>query len=193
MRIYIIALLMLTVSFMQGQDLTLTLTEVQGEQNEMVEVEITADGFEDVISLQFSINWNQAVAAYDAYEMISLGDAAIGEVDASEGKLRFSWFDADGMGVTLADGAILMRLQLMAVGQIGSITNVAITGDPLEIQAYYNNNGAYEPIILSTNTGTVTIIEPIPVNVGAQTGDNACFGDQAGFIDLSLDVDEDYY
>lgn len=171
---------------LSAQTLTLEIPEVQGQQGQIVEVPITTVGFDSIVSLQFTFNWDASIITYEDYVMDNLMDAAIGEVEADEGNLRFSWFDADGSSETLPDGTTLMTLQFLVIGEIGEESVVEITGDPLEIQAFYLNNGNYEPTTLIGNTGAVQVIEPVSVSVSAQTGNIACFGDGNGFIDLQL-------
>jgi len=183
-------LIILTICLFQtmafAQTLTLDIPSIDGEQGQIVEVPITVVGFDSVISLQFSFNWNTDIAEYSDYTMDNLDDAAIGENESNDGILRFSWFDADGDGISLPDGATLMTLRFLAVGEIGEQTPVEITDTPLAIQAFYTNNGNYEPTTLIGNTGAVTIIEPVSVSVSAQTGNIPCFGGTEGFIDLNL-------
>ena len=188
----ILTILSLAIN-LPAQTLTLEIPEVEGAQGQIVAVPITVVGFDSVISLQFSFNWQADIIAYSDYEMDNLMDAAIGETESSDGKLRFSWFDANGNGITLPDGSTIMTLQFLVTGEIGSQSPVAITGDPLSIQAYYINNGNYEPTTLIGNTGAVQVIEPVSISVSAQTGNIACFGDQTGFIDLQLTTNGNDY
>lgn len=176
-----------------AQSLIFDVSEESGAPGSTVELAITVEDFDSIISLQFSINWEVTIAQFMGTMMPVIDDAAIGEVEAEEGKLRYSWFDIAGDGVTLMDGDTLLTIQFLVVGEPGEETEVAITGNPLAIQVYKNIDGNYEPTTLIGNTGAVLVTEAVAVNADVQTEHVQCFGGENGAIDLFLTANTNDY
>lgn len=179
----------LTVTFgPNAQTIILSLPDQSAPAGETVDVPISADDFTEIVSMQFSIQWDTAVIRYQSFMPADLNNVAIGDLQAANGNLRFSWFDLDGIGKTLPDGSVIIRLKFLVTGDIGETSPVAITDTPLPVQIFRAGAtpGLYDPVALQQDTGSVAVSGQI--NVSVETGNVRCFGGADGFIDLTIET-----
>jgi gliding motility-associated-like protein len=172
---------------LQSQSILLSFpdTMVLNGQNISLGLKVE-EGFDEIVSMQFTINWNPDVISYQSFTEADLENVALGEIQADMGQLRFSWFDINGVGKTLPDESILVYLNFVVTGSTGDFTDLFINGQPLAIQIFSASEipGIYEPVFLEQEIGTVTVVSGITVS--SATGNVSCNGDSTGFIDLTL-------
>lgn len=107
---------------------------------EIVCFNVTINDFEDLIALQFSMNWDSNVFVFDHLEAFGIpgldesGFGTPGFLGVKEGQLAVSWIDLSLDGVTLPDGATIFRLCLEAVGNAGTSSPITFSAIPLEIE-----------------------------------------------------------
>lgn len=97
---------------------------------------ITLEDQTNLSSLAFSLNWDPTVACYDSLDFdfdLNLGLSNFNLNEVNDGKLGFSWFSAFGSG--LNPGDTLFAIQLIACGDPGASTPVAMSNDPVEVGA----------------------------------------------------------
>lgn len=169
-----------------AQTINLSLPDQSAPAGETVDVPISADDFTEIVSMQFSIQWDTSVIRYQSFLSADLDNVAIGDLQSANGNLRFSWFDLDGVGKTLPDGSTIVLLKFLVTGDIGETTPVTITDTPLPVQIYRAgaSPGLYDPVNLQQDTGSVTVSGQI--SVGIETGDVSCFGAANGFVNLTI-------
>ncbi|GEM_PF-1177827 len=140
------------------QPLVLQLPDTLVATNDTLRLDITTRQFTNLVSLQFSMKWDTAVLRYARFEQKDLPFAALGTNGAASGVLRFSWFDIEGKGQTLADGKSIVRLIFFVKGNPGTFTEVNFTDTPLEIQVFRaTTGGSFEETSLNAENGLVTI------------------------------------
>ena len=189
MRKIIFILLWVGFSYLNlahSQTINLHLPDKEVQQGDVVRIEITANGFDEIASMQFSINWNPAVIEYLSYELTDLANVAIGDTDASEGSLRFSWFDAAGIGLSIPNESSIIAFNFMAVGNVGDFTEINITDNPLSIQIFKAGStpGLFDPVNLEQEDGSVSIIAAGVVTY--QVEPITCFDAMDGEINLNV-------
>ena len=177
---------------LSAQNLQLQLPDTIALPGDTLLLGIKAANFDEIVSVQFSITWDPSVISYMNTEVDDLTNAAVGETDAEDGLLRFSWFDIQGLGLILPDGSNLVNFSFEVVGEMDDYTDFVISGVPLAVQIFRATNtpGVFEPVALEQDSGSVTItdeiIEEISINVAIDKEDNPCFGDEEGFINLDI-------
>lgn len=151
-----------------------------------IALDITANDFDSIVSMQFSINWDTDVLEYESFERIDLDNVAVGDLQAPNGELRLSWFDLEGVGKTLVDGSIIARFFFNVPGPPGSSTQLPITDIPLAIQIYTAGSapGLYDPVALVQDTGRVTVVSP--ADVAVDVTDVSCGGLSDGAIAVTV-------
>lgn len=153
-----------------------------------VMLDLTAVGFDSIVSMQFSVQWDEAILDYLSFERIDLDYVAIGDLQADVGELRLSWFDLAGVGLSLPDGSVVVRLSFKVIGPPGSSTYLPITDEPLAIQIFKATNqpGLYDPIAMEQDTGRVRVISPADVSVVANNP--ACAGQNDGSFAATINA-----
>ncbi|MEL7425914.1 MAG: gliding motility-associated C-terminal domain-containing protein, partial [Bacteroidota bacterium] len=188
---FVFSLLYWPPGALDAQSLTLNLPEVTVADGETVSLPLTVSGFDSIVSIQLSINWNTEIATYVDFELGELPLLAIGDFQAEQGELRLSWFDNTGNGRTLADGAVIANLQFTAIGNPGDFTDLLFTGTPLEVQIFRATPvvGIFEPVELDPGDGRIAI--QAPLGFGINSADVSCFGAADGSAQVTLEVNPD--
>lgn len=111
-------------------------------------VDISVMDFTDLLSLQFSINWDASVIAFSSLsttdELIHFSSGNLGVDLVGEGKVTVAWFDLDLAGGTLPDSTNFITLCFDAIGDDGSMTSIDFTGDPTIIEVINTNTEALQ-------------------------------------------------
>ena len=177
---------------LRSQNIVLSLPDTTANNGDLISLGIQVDGFDEIVSMQFTINWDPTVIEYLDFDDASLNNVAIGDTDSAIGTLRFSWFDINGQGITLDDGSYIIFLNFRVIGSTGDMTNVFINGLPLQIQIFQATDvpGVFDPVFMTQEVGTVTVISSIDVDT-EQLLNISCKGAATGIIDLTLDEDPD--
>ncbi|MCG8328345.1 MAG: cohesin domain-containing protein [Chitinophagales bacterium] len=115
-------------------------------------VDVTVADFEDIVSLQFSMNWDEDVIDFDSLvpgsALPSFDHNSFNLNNTSDGYLIMSWFNPSVQAVTLPDDAVLFSLCFTASAN-GGTTQVEITSTPAAIEATDEN----------TNTVNVNVFD----------------------------------
>lgn len=172
-------------SSLAAQNISLSLPDELAQTGDVVSLDLRAQDFDEVVSMQFSLRWDVAVMTYTDFELVDLDNVAIGAFEASDGVLRFSWFDQDGVGRTLPDGAAIVRLRFTVVGLPGAFTDVSFSGTPLAIQIFRvgDEPGEFVPLTLVPDDGSVTVVSES--GFALSTTHVACQGEATGSITLA--------
>lgn len=176
-----------------AQSLQLSLTDTVSFTGDTVAITLRAQQFDEIVSVQFSIQWDVAVIEYLSYEQADLENIAIGDFQADNGELRFSWFDVEGVGKNLPDGSVLAIVRFKVVGQPGDQTPVTITDTPLAIQIFRATGtpGIYEPVLLDQQAGAVLVGTPGAISFGVKQV--RCNGAGDGAVNLLLQGETSNY
>lgn len=169
-----------------AQSLTLSLPDTTIGEGETVQLAMLAQDFDEISSVQFSINWDVTVIEYLSETEVDVDNIAIGATQAAQGILRLSWFPSTGQPQTFPDGITFVALNFRAVGTIGDTTTVALTDTPLAIQITQAGDQPNEfvEIDLVQDTGIVRIGTALGLSIDAS--DVRCFGDMNGQIAIDF-------
>ncbi|NRB53652.1 MAG: gliding motility-associated C-terminal domain-containing protein [Saprospiraceae bacterium] len=175
------------IGAMKGQTLELALSKEGAQSGETVFVKMLAgENFSRITTLQFSLAWDPTIINYQGFTGEALQGVALGDSDADQGIARLSWFAAQGMGIDLAPGTVLIQLEYTAIGQNGDSSSVAITDSPLRIQIAQETDttGMFNILDLEQDTGLVKIGSFL--NFTALPSDVSCTGDNDGAVVLNF-------
>jgi len=195
---YLLYVLLLVSTSLSGQatdSLRFRIDQERGAPGDTVRVCFAADGFRDIISMQFTLRWDTSVLSYvslEPGELPGLSAASVAEPLAISGAMPLVWFDGQGDGVNLADGTQLFCLIFRVVGDPGDQSPVGITGDPVPVQIGRLNGSAIESITLGIQTGQVEVVD-LGLATTVMTSGNTCFGDQAGTISVTTTGGQEPY
>ena len=126
---------------------------------------IVEDGWDEIVGMQFSINWDRTVFSYSSIQNLTdqisqFGDGSIGTPPESpgvdDGELTVSWSGPGTQPVTVPDGTRLFTLRLFGNGELCEGTAVTITNEPLTIEVFDTD---FKIIDVTTSGGTISIAD----------------------------------
>jgi gliding motility-associated-like protein len=148
-------------------------------------IDVTVDNFIDVVSAQFSLQFDQTKLQYQSITLNPLlpGPNYNTGSAATSGIITYAWFDNNVAGVDLPDNTIVMTVCFTAVGAAGSQSAVTFTNNPVEIEVAKEPGG---PVIPSMVNGHVLISGAQLPSASATSTNNNCAGMSAGTITVSV-------
>ncbi len=136
-------------------DLTFIASNESGPTGSQVCVDISVLNFTDIVSMQYSINYNSSVlqfASATGFNLPGMGVANVGNPTA--GNLSISWVANDPLnGETVADGTVIFQVCFNITGANGSSSNVGFSGAPVPVEVI-NVDGPLTPVF---DNGLVTV------------------------------------
>lgn len=114
-------------------------------KGEEVCVPIKARGFNEIVSMQYTLQWDPGVLKFKGvrnFGLPGLSDQNFGMHITDKGKLTHAWFDLNVKGITLPAEKPLYEVCFEAVGDSGSKTTLQFVEDPTVIEIA-NSNSAF--------------------------------------------------
>ena len=159
--------------------------------SEIVDIDVTVENWDTLISAQFSINWDPSVFNFSSIENVTtdleeftLGGNIGTPVSAqavSEGQLTVSWSLSSTLPASIPNGTRLFTLRLEAVGSNGDETNLTISNIPRVTEVINVQKvdigaiaGGGELRIDDGTGGNTDCVDLIIENVSAEAGSNIC-------------------
>lgn len=140
------------------QDLLLNPSYEYGFQGDTVTVRFHSSNFEDIGSLQFTLNWDPAIIQYLDISSEHLGSIGVNANEIDQGLLRISWFGLSE-ALTIPEEDPVFEIQFLAIGDPGAISSIFISGDPLFIEVLRMVDGSPEIVGINSTPGNVEILE----------------------------------
>ena len=190
-KIYIVALLFsfATASFSQ---LVVNFSDaVATAPSEIIDVDVTVENWNEIVSAQFSINWDPSVFEFSSIENVTteveefslagnIGTPTSAQA-VNEGQLTVSWSLTSTLPASVDDGTRLFTLRLEAVGQNGDETNLIISDIPRITEVIDANKddigaitGGGELKIDDGSGGNTDCVDLIIENLSAGNGSSIC-------------------
>ena len=166
---------------------------ISGDPGTTVCMPIRVNDFDNIIGLQFSLNWDPAVVQYVEarnFGLTGVNDASFGEGQTDAGTLTFNWIDMSLDGVTLVDGTSIFDVCFQVIGGAGTSTNISFTNTPTQTEVIRGNGVgavAFNPTggSLSVNTVMPPACSSISLIQQSFTS-STCNGFNNGTITLTL-------
>ena len=139
-------------------NLTFILEDLDAEENEMICLDISVENFTDIVSAQYSMNWNPAQLEFTSVEGFNLTDlnaSAFGMNGASNGDLTMSWIHQATTGVTVPDGTVIYQVCFTVLSNVGSTPLISFGGTPTSVEIT-DNTSSIVPFF--SNPGQVTVV-----------------------------------
>ena len=185
---------------------TLELSDTSGELGDVVCVDVTTSNFDNILGMQFSIDYDSTALNYVGVEGINLPDFFDSNVgNPSAGVLTLSWFSASDLvnGASVPDGTAIFQICFDVIGDVG-VYPIEFTGKPSPIEVI--DALTLTPINPVNLVGGEVEIEEIEIGTGdleldistetAQNGENVCLDVTASNFEnvlamqFSIDYDE---
>ena len=158
-------LFMLTATTAFGQlELSFNSSSVSSAGQD-VEIDIIVeDGFDEIISMQFSLNWDASIFAFSGISNVTnvlpmfsepsnIG-TPVSATAVVDGQLTVSWSQTSTQPASIPDGTRLFTLILSSVGPVCQGTSVDISNTPRIIEVVNND---FDMIDLSASGGDISI------------------------------------
>ena len=138
--------------------LTLTTVDKVVAKNEEVCIAVSAKGFEKIMTMQYSMNWDADILKFKELKNFGLegmDTRNFGQHLIDKGILTFSWYDQKLIGVTKKDDTVLYEMCFDPIGSPGSETRVEFTSKPTVVEI---SNAASLFLDLRTDLGKIKIV-----------------------------------
>lgn len=119
------------------------INDVDVKQGEEFNIAFSSSNFDDIVSYQMGLNFNQEKFAFaDAIPSghPELAGAAIGDAGVESGNLRVSWFSLDGQGLSIDNNETLFTLTFVALQDIDNIIEHINLGNKALLTEAHNGN-----------------------------------------------------
>jgi hypothetical protein len=120
-------------------------------------VDVKVNNFVDIISMQYSTNWDTNLLEYKevkSFNLKDLGAQSFGRAKGEESTLRLAWFAQDLKGVSLFDGASIYQVCFKAIGKSGTTTKIDFDTKPM-IGEFANSK--YKTVEFELKEANITI------------------------------------
>lgn len=163
-------------------------SDLTGSPGEEVCMEVAVNDFIDILSMQFSINWDPDVLRYVGAQNFGLQDFTDANIAGPEapsndpGEAAVLWFDPNVTGVSVPNGTVIFEICFEVVGECDETSSIDFTDTPREIEVSNNTevidvstvSGDFTVVCGGCNPGVVEIVDP------------SCPGDSDGSIDIQV-------
>ncbi|MCW5920777.1 MAG: hypothetical protein KIS77_00390 [Saprospiraceae bacterium] len=143
---------------------------------ENVTINIEVDGFVDIKSYQFAVEWDPAKFDYVSYSATVIGgvEGTVGEFQVDNGILTYGWVDPAGIaGENLADETVVLTLTLKVLANSGTDEPVNIVGTVITPIEATNSQQCF----LTVNVENEAEIDINPITVTCPAPQTVCSGD----------------
>ena len=183
--------LLFTIGICRAQSVTIHLPDTSSVNGDTLMFPVSVENFMQVVSIQFSMNWDTSVVQYLAFEKADLENIEAGDLQAADGVIRVVWFAQNGESETLVDGTNIFHLQFLVKGQIGETGSVTVTDQPLRIQIAVATDtpGIFDFAELAEGNGSVTVVEREQFRISSTQENIDCRGSENGSINVQIQSD----
>ena len=168
-----------TVNCFNPDGITLNIDDKNVCPGETFTVDVKVSDFTSIVKMMFNLKWNPGVInltniTYPQSAPCTPFSGGVNQSQAPQGILSMDWASF-GLGCTLNNGFILMRLHFKAVGASGSNSTIAVV-NPILVDKF---GGQVVNIGINNNNGLVSICQLsnptiIASSMNANPGDMVC-------------------
>ena len=172
-----IFLLSFSLLIAQPNPVSINISEESAEPGETISIDFTVENFQNVVTIQFAINYDQNLLDYQGLDNFGLPEMSESNnfgvpPEIEQGKINFSWYDSDTEGESIDDGDKIFTIRFF-VKETNGFAEISI-----------NESNSANPVLeISESNGNVLPVEVTNggIQIGAVSVNN---------IDLDLKVGE---
>lgn len=138
-------------------EVTFAAGDINAEKGKNTCIDITVSNFTNVISMQYTLAWDQTVLDFTGlkgFKLPGLSQQNFGTPLAKNGRLTAVWIDNSLKGVNLKDGSSIYQVCFNPIGEKGAKSPVAFVQKPTPFESVNVNEKLLK--VLNTN-GSITI------------------------------------
>jgi len=161
--------------------LNLVASNTTGNPGELVCVDVSVDGFDELIGMQFSMNWDPEILEFaDVIPTENLRNLNVSDfgtpdnVNIGPGRLTVSWafLDPNDLGESLPDGTSIFQVCFNIIGECEQSTPFEFTSDPTRIEAFNAlNDSVTIPVTIEPGLVETGACEPEGLQLAINCGD----------------------
>lgn len=124
--------------------LTLRASHKNVKKGQEVCIDVTAEGFRGIMSMQYTMKWDRKVLKFKevkGFGLPGMGKHSFGQQAVEKGLMTFSWYDSKIRGIHMADGTMLYQVCYEAIGDAGKKAFFQFANSPTIIEIS-NSEGA---------------------------------------------------
>ena len=147
-----------------GSELSIGFSNHTVAEGQEIIVPVEVTNFNDIVSMQGSIFWDETVVTYlstEAYNLQDMSNSNFGTSQTTSGILTFSWNDIDLSGESLTDGQSVFSIRFLASGNVGENSNLNLVNHPTALEF---TDTSLNSIDYTTIPGLVTIENTSPTS-----------------------------
>lgn len=152
--------LLFSIGASNAQTTSLFFEDQGAEPGTIINVDLKVSAFEDMVGMQFSVNWDAQVLSYQNIENFGINgitlESNFGLDSVGVGRLGFLWIDLSLAGVDLSDSTVLFSIKFEVIGDALSSSSVSFSDIPTLIELS-DGQGVIAPDLI---TGTISVTEP---------------------------------
>jgi len=145
---FMLFMLVSTSVIAQNPSVDLVTTSEALLHGEDFQLDLKVGDFNNMLGVQFSINWDSTILSFVAVDNFGLADISLannfGLMNIEGGALSFLWYDVNLGGVTLNDDDILFSIHFNVKGDNDETAVVSITNNPTVIE-FSNTDVVLDP------------------------------------------------
>gem|GEM_PF-1956755 len=141
----------------EDERLTLTASEETVTPGNRICVDVSAENFENILTMQYSIGWDDEVLRFievTNFGLPGLSAQNFGRPADHSDRLTVSWFEPNLAAVTIPDNSVLFSVCYEAVGQSGASCPVTLTDQPTIVEIANAREEVLSPVLLE---GSITV------------------------------------
>lgn len=127
------------------------------------EVQVRSIGFENIVGIQGSIQFDPAVISFvsvSGFGLPGMSASNFGTAQTASGMLTYLWDDQALTGVSLADSSVMFSIVFNVTGSIGQSSPVSFADTPTSLEVIDNN---FLVVNATYKNGRVTVDDDTPV------------------------------
>lgn len=139
--VWLLTLFLLPAFACSGTDsdpgLTLRIDDKQAASGELVCIPVHARDFDNILTMQYSIGWDNSVLNFvkvSDFGLPALSEENFGRPPSHPDRLTVSWFEPNLKAVSVPDDAVLFTVCFQVVGASGKSCDVSIVNDPTIVE-----------------------------------------------------------
>jgi len=118
-----------------AQDPTITLPKITVDESEEFDVDVRVSNFPDLITMQYTIRWDETKLQYLETTNMNLpfmnaGTFGDSSINVDIGLLPVAWVDQSLGGVSVDDETVIFTIRMKAMGNVGDVIPLIYVNSP---------------------------------------------------------------
>ena len=155
-----------------AQDPTITLPKITVDESGEFEVDVKVSNFTDLITMQYTIRWDETKLQYLETTNMNLpfmnaGTFGDSSINVDIGLLPVAWVDQSLAGVSVDDETVIFTIRMKAMGNVGDVIPLIYVNAPTVAEIV---DVTQNPVTAIYEEGEITLEDLVSIEQLEQTG-----------------------